>query len=108
MPASRAVLSLAPNVEMAKSLTAGGVRPMAASPTAKIGALPSAPRLAASWPTPTATRPASSPAAAPNSGRDLSVSDVIVVVRCSRARGLVAPVDQAKHVPGPNGGYEHD
>ena len=63
---------------------------MAASPTAMTGALFCAPRLATNWPTPTATAPASRPARAPKSGRDLSVSDVMMVIRRSRARGLVA------------------
>src|SRR5487761_1237995 len=108
MPASRAVLSLEPKAEIAKFLAAGGARPMAASPTATTGALFCAPMLATNWPTPTATAPASRPATAPKSGRDLSVSDVMVGIRRSRARGLVALVDQAKHAPGPNGGYGHD
>ena len=40
MPVSSAVLSSAPNVEMAKSLTAGGVRSMDAWPTAITGNSP--------------------------------------------------------------------
>ena len=44
MPPSSAVLSSAPNSEMAKSLTAGGVRSMAAWPTASTGELCGTPR----------------------------------------------------------------
>ena len=44
MPPSSTVLSWAPNVEMAKSLTGGGMRSMAACPTASTGELCGTPR----------------------------------------------------------------
>ena len=66
-PASSAFLSLAPNVEMAKSLTGSGVRSMAACPTATTGELCGTVRPAASWPMPIATAAVSIPAAAPAS-----------------------------------------
>ena len=47
MPPSSAVLSLVPNAEMAKSLTCGGVRSMAAWPTESTGELCGTPRPAA-------------------------------------------------------------
>jgi hypothetical protein len=47
MPPSSTVLSSAPNAEMAKSLTDGGVRSMAAWPTAITGELSGTPRPAA-------------------------------------------------------------
>jgi len=67
MPTSSAFLSLAPNVEMAKSLTGCGVRSIAAWPTASTGELCATVRPAASWATPIATAALSTPATAPAS-----------------------------------------
>ena len=67
MPVSSAVLSSAPNVEMAKSLTAGGVRSMDAWPTAITGELSGLVSPANSWPMPIATAAVSTPATAPAS-----------------------------------------
>ena len=61
MPASSAFLSSAPNAVMAKSLTGGGARSMAAWPTANTGELCGTVRLAASWAIPIATAAASTP-----------------------------------------------
>src|SRR5579859_5403513 len=65
MPTTSAVLSLVPNVEMAKSLTGSGVRSMAAWPTARTGEACATVRPATSWPTPIATAAVSTPATAP-------------------------------------------
>src|SRR5579859_1274917 len=64
MPTTSAVLSLVPNVEMAKSLTGSGVRSMAAWPTARTGEACATVRPATSWPTPIATAAVSTPATA--------------------------------------------
>src|ERR1700755_718854 len=70
MPVSSAVLSLAPKVAMAKSLTRAGVRSMAAWPTASTGELWGTPRPDANWAAPTATAAASMPASAPATTRN--------------------------------------
>src|ERR1700690_4229349 len=105
MPVSKAVLSFEPNVEMAKFLTGGGVRPMAASPTAITGELFCAPRLAPNWPIPTATAPAYRPAAAPRYGRALPGSCVMLMIRCAQSGGLPWWQWQAGRASGPNEGY---
>src|SRR5947208_2444552 len=69
MPASSAVLSPEPNVEMAKFLTGSGVRSMAVWPTASTGELCGTVSPAASWDAPIATAAASTPTAAPASAR---------------------------------------
>src|SRR6201994_1331420 len=69
MPVSSAVLSLAPKVAMAKSLTRAGVRSMAAWPTASTGELGGTPRPDANWAAPTAIAAASTPASAPATTR---------------------------------------
>src|SRR5215469_1322671 len=65
MPATRTVLSLAPNAEMAKFLTGAGVASMAAPPTATTGE-PTGPVIpATSWATPSATHAVIRPVATP-------------------------------------------
>ena len=65
MPPSSTVLSWAPNAEMAKFLTGGGVRSMAAWPTASTGELCGTVSPAASCAAPIATAAASTPTTAP-------------------------------------------
>ena len=67
MPMSRAVLSLAPNTEIAKFFTGGGARSIAACPTTTAGEPCRTVSPETSWPTPRATAAVSTPAIAPNS-----------------------------------------
>ena len=65
MPLTSAVLSFAPNAEIAKFFTGGGARSIAACPTTTAGEPCRALRPDTSWPTPRATAAVSTPAAAP-------------------------------------------
>src|ERR1700722_9365958 len=65
-PPSSTVLSAVPNVEVAQSLTASGVRSIAAPPTATTGDAAGTVNPARSWPTPIAAAAASRPHAAPH------------------------------------------
>ena len=61
-----AILSLAPNTEIAKFFRGGGARSIAACPTATAGEPCRALRPDTSWPTPSATAAVSKPATAPS------------------------------------------
>src|SRR3984957_19547890 len=65
-PASRTVLSDVPKVEVAQSLTASGVRSIAASPTAITGDAAGTVKPASNCPMPIAAAAATSPHAAPH------------------------------------------
>ena len=88
IPVTRTTLSLAPKAEIAKSFTGGGVRSIEASPTATTGELSGATTPATSWPTPTATAAASSPAIIPQPDRVRSISGVTLFIRRGAPGGL--------------------
>src|ERR1700742_563374 len=90
MPVTRTVLSLEPKFAMAKFLTGGGARLMAASPTTAQGAPWRTVRPETNWPTPMATAAVSTPTAAP-------------YLACRRRKRAVArrSARAAGSVPGP-------
>ena len=69
MPLTSTSLSCEPKAEIAKFFTGGGVRPIEASPTATTGEASGATIPATSWPMPSATAAASSPAIMPRPHR---------------------------------------
>ncbi len=69
MPLTRTSLSWEPNSLIAKFFSAGGVKSICSWPTATTGDPPAPVMPAKSWPAPTATAPASSPAIAPRAAR---------------------------------------
>jgi hypothetical protein len=95
IPVTSAVLSLDPNVEIAKFFSGGGVRSMAALPTATTGE-PCGPMIpATSWPTPSATaaviRPVTMPVVSPGRAGERpgdcgcgSEDTVTSLIRCRR------------------------
>src|SRR5580692_3676971 len=89
MPATRTTLSCDPKAEIAKLFTGGGVRPIDDSPTATTGEASGATNPAMSWPMPSATAAASSPAIMPRPIRAMSMSRVTLFIRGTVGGGLV-------------------
>src|SRR5215468_3500821 len=110
MPATSTVLSLEPNSEIAKFFNGGGVRSIAASPTATTGDACGLVMPATSWPTPSATKAVIRPVIRPRPAEGRAggsvfgpVDDVTSCIRSTRRRGLAtAQPKQAETVPATN------